>query len=69
MQTFENYELICVNDFSSDNTQKVIDLYAQKDERIKVLKNTERRGAAYSRNKGLHFYRFKSLFEISFRVI
>ena len=53
MQTFENYELICVNDFSSDNTQKVIDLYAQKDERIKVLKNTERRGAAYSRNKGL----------------
>lgn len=54
MQTFTDYELICVNDHSDDDTQEILDLYKNKDSRIKCFMNQERRGAAYSRNMGMN---------------
>lgn len=35
-QTYTNWELLVVNDHSSDNTPKILKSYAEKDERIKV---------------------------------
>ncbi len=35
-QTYTNWELIAVNDHSTDDTPKILDHYAQKDKRIKV---------------------------------
>lgn len=52
-QTFQNWELIVVDDSSTDDTlQKVITLQAD-DKRIKVFQNEQNSGAAVSRNTAL----------------
>ncbi len=38
-QTFEDWELIIVNDCSTDETPKIIDEYMRKDSRIRVINN------------------------------
>lgn len=38
-QTFKDFELVIVNDASTDNTLNIISGYAEKDERIKVITN------------------------------
>jgi len=50
-QTFRNFELIIVDDGSSDNSLKIISSF--KDERIRILKNETNHGIVYSRNRGL----------------
>ena len=50
-QTYENWELIIVDDCSTDNTEEVLSkIY---DERIRFIKNEKNSGAAVSRNKAL----------------
>ncbi len=51
-QTYKNLEIICVNDGSSDNSGKILDEYAKKDDRIKVI-HKENGGVSSARNKGL----------------
>ena len=50
-QTYQNWELIIVDDFSSDNTEEIVSQF--KDDRIYFYKNQENRGAAFSRNKAI----------------
>lgn len=45
-QTYSNWELLCVNDMSQDNTLQILNEYAKKDSRIKVFNRTERGGRA-----------------------
>lgn len=52
-QTLENIEFILVNDNSSDNSQTLIQNYANLDERIRVINNSENLGAGACRNKAL----------------
>jgi glycosyltransferase involved in cell wall biosynthesis len=53
-QTFRDFELICVDDGSTDNTASLLLKLSKKDKRIKVvLKNKENAGAA--RNLGMKF--------------
>ena len=52
-QTFKDFELIIINDKSTDKTLEIIQKYAKKDERIIVLNNKKNRGAQYTRNRGL----------------
>lgn len=40
-QSFEDFEFIIVNDCSSDGTLSIIEDYAKKDARIKVISNPE----------------------------
>lgn len=51
-QTFTNYELICVDDSSTDNSAEIIESHAEKDGRIVLLRNPGK-GAADARNLGL----------------
>ena len=52
-QTYENIEIIVVDDCSSDNTFEIIKKYQNKDSRIKILRNEVNKGVSYSRNVGL----------------
>lgn len=51
-QTYQNWELIIVDDCSLDNTDDVVAPFLI-DNRIKYLKNSKNSGAAVSRNRGL----------------
>lgn len=51
-QTYTNWELIIVDDCSTDNTDEVVKNYLT-DKRIKYLKNEQNSGAAVSRNRAL----------------
>ncbi len=52
LQTYEVYEILCINDGSTDNSLKILQEYAQKDSRIKIF-NQENKGPAAARNCGL----------------
>lgn len=51
-QTFSDFEVICINDGSTDHSLSVLEKYAKTDERIKIL-NRENSGPAKARNIGL----------------
>lgn len=51
-QTYENFELILVNDGSKDKSGEICDEYAKKDNRIKVF-HKENGGVSSARNLGL----------------
>lgn len=52
-QTYGNWELLLVDDCSSDNSADVIKKYIKKDKRIKYFKLKENSGAAIARNYAL----------------
>lgn len=53
MQSFSNWELILINDCSTDSSKKIIDVFALEDERIKVINMDLNVGAAIARNEGI----------------
>lgn len=52
-QTNKNWELIIVDDKSTDNSLEVIKEYASKDSRIRVIESPENGGSSVARNLGL----------------
>ena len=52
-QTYANWELIIVDDCSTDQTRTIIEKFALEDKRIIFLKNEINSGAAASRNKAV----------------
>lgn len=62
MQSFSNFEVICIDDNSTDNSLFILERYAKKDERIKILINDENKGSGYSRNKALDIANGKYIF-------
>nr|WP_296462858.1 glycosyltransferase family 2 protein [uncultured Acetatifactor sp.] len=53
-QTYENLQIICVNDGSKDNSLGIIEKMAQNDKRIVVL-NKKNGGASSARNYGIRY--------------
>lgn len=51
-QTLIDFEVICVDDGSTDKSFSILELYASKDTRFKVIKQ-ENRGVSAARNTGL----------------
>ena len=50
-QTYENWELLIIEDCSSDSTAEIINTFS--DLRIRILQNERNRGTSYSRMKGI----------------
>jgi len=51
-QTYDNWEMIIIDDGSTDNTQHVVKQYVEKDKRIKYFKLAKNRGVNVARNYG-----------------
>lgn len=58
-QTFTNFELIIVDDGSTDSTADVLKDYAARDKRIRILTHSQNKGIAHARNTGLFAARGK----------
>ena len=54
IQSYKNFELILVNDGSTDNSPTICEQYASKDKRIKVIHKANG-GLSDARNWGLKF--------------
>ena len=52
-QNFSDYEIILVNDFSKDNSKKIIENFREKEHRIIIINNKKNMGTLYSRNIGV----------------
>lgn len=59
-QTFNDWELLLVNDGSTDKSSEICDEYAAKDNRIRVL-HKENGGVSSARNYGIRYSRGKWL--------
>lgn len=52
-QTYQDFEIICIDDGSMDNSGAICDEYAKKDSRVRVL-HKENGGVSSARNAGLN---------------
>ncbi len=51
-QSLKDLEIICINDGSTDNSQEILERFAAKDTRIKIIKQNNA-GLSATRNKGI----------------
>lgn len=56
-QTFQDFELLIINDGSTDDSISIVNKYADK--RIRLLHNDNNRGLAFTRNRGIEEARGK----------
>lgn len=54
-QTYKNFELIIIDDMSSDSSVQTIEEYQKKDKRIHLIKNKRKRYNGGSRNVGIDY--------------
>lgn len=52
-QTFKDFELIVVDDGSTDDTRLLMQYFTEKDKRVKYLLNQTNSGISFSRNRGI----------------
>ena len=50
-QSYENFEFLILDDYSSDSTREVLHKYKSKDERVKIFCNSKNIGLTKSLNK------------------
>lgn len=60
-QTFDDFELICIDDESSDDSLKILKEYESIDSRVKIIRQTNK-GAGAARNTGLKSSRGEYIF-------
>ena len=52
-QTYEDWELIVIDDGSADETPEIISSFAKQDKRIRFLQNDKNSGVSYTRNRAV----------------
>ncbi len=52
-QTYPQFELLVIDDCSTDNTAALIERLAQRDSRIRLIRNEKNSGVSYTRKRGL----------------
>ena len=58
-QSMENWEMIVIDDGSTDRTREVVAEYAKTDARIRLIENENNMGVARTRNRGLDLFQGK----------
>lgn len=58
-QSFQDFELILIDDCGQDGSIQIAQEFAQNDQRITILHNPKNLGAFHSRNKGIEYARGK----------
>lgn len=58
-QTYLNFEVICIDDASTDSSMEILEYFSKKDLRIKIIRNKTNNGPGYSRNQGLNIAKGK----------
>lgn len=58
-QSYDNFELIIIDDNSTDNSLAIIQSYIKKDNRIKLITLKKNSGTAFARNKGIELAKGK----------
>ena len=53
-QSLENFEVICVNDASTDGSLEIMESYMKRYLNMRIFSLSENRGQAYARNKGIY---------------
>lgn len=57
-QTHQRWELIVIDDGSSDATRRIVREWEARDPRVKLLKNRENQGVSLARNRGVRHARY-----------
>ena len=52
-QTYKNFEVICIDNASTDDTPEILDYFSKKDSRIKIYKNEKKESKAYCKDRGV----------------
>ncbi len=52
-QTYQNWELLITDDFSTDNSSEIIQEYCDRDKRIKLMQLSQNSGAGVARNNSI----------------
>lgn len=50
-QTFKNFEFLILDDYSTDDSLKIIKKWAKKDARIRIIRNTKAKGVSSAANQ------------------
>ncbi|WP_407423836.1 glycosyltransferase [Methanobrevibacter sp.] len=52
-QTYQDFEIICIDDASKDSSVEILEYFTQKDSRIRIYKNETKKGLKYCKKKAL----------------
>lgn len=53
-QTYQDFEIICIDDSSTDQSFEVLSKYAERYDKINVISNSRNEGLSFSRNRGIN---------------
>jgi glycosyltransferase involved in cell wall biosynthesis len=62
-QTFQDYEIICINDGSTDDSLSILEKYAARDKRIKII-DQKNQGICHARNNAIAAARGKYIYPL-----
>ena len=64
LQNISDFEIVLIDDHSTDNTYKLVSKIQNEDKRIRILKNRNNRGILYTRSIGVLLSKGKYLFTL-----